>query len=453
MGERLIVIGGVAAGMSAASQAKRRNKDLEVVVFERDPHISYGACGIPYYLGDVIKDPNSLLVLPLEKARKERGIDVRINHEVVELDAKNKKVKVLNKEENKEFEMEFDRLVYTTGASPIRLNVPGGELENIFYLRTLKDGLRIKQFLVEEKPRKAVLVGAGFIGLEVAENLKRIGLDVTVIELLPHALGTMDPDISKIATDEMEKNGVKFLFETKVEGFEGEDGKVKRVITNNGTVEADFVLVGIGVKPNVELAKEAGIELGETGAIKTNDYLRTNFHYIFAAGDCAEYKHRITGKPAFVPLALNANRSGRYAGANAAFDRDVEKFPGTLGSAVAKLFGVEIARTGLSTVEAERAGIDFESVVITDHTQAGYYPTKEKITVKLLAEKPSGRLIGAMLAGGKGTGLRIDVLATALHNNMTIKELSEIDLAYAPPFAPTWDPILIAANVGKKKFR
>ncbi len=453
MPERLIVIGGVAAGMSAASQAKRRNKELEVVVFERDPHISYGACGLPYYLGNVITDPDTLIVLPLEKARKDRGIDVRINHEVVELDAKNKKVRVLNRETDEEFTMEFDRLIYTTGASPVRLNVPGVDLKNIFYLHTLKDGLRIKKYIEENKPSKAVLVGAGFIGLEVAENLAHTGMDVTVIELLDHALGTMDADIAKIATDEMERNGVKFKFETKVEAFEGENGKVKRVITNNGKVETDFVLVGIGVRPNVELAKEAGIELGETGAIKVNDYLRTNFSYIFAGGDCVEYKNRITGKPAFLPLALNANRSGRYAGANAAFNKDVEKFPGTLGSAVAKVFGVEIARTGLSTVDAEKAGIDFESVEIVDKTQAGYFPTKEKITVKLLAEKPSGRLIGAMLAGGQGTGLRIDVLATVLHNNMTIKELSEIDLAYAPPFAPTWDPVLVAANVGKKKFK
>ncbi len=453
MGERLVVIGGVAAGMSAASQAKRRNKDLEVVVFEKTPHISYGACGIPYYLGNVIKDPNTLLVLPLEKAINERGIDVRINHEVVELDAKNKKVRVLNREKGEEFEMEFDRLVYATGASPVKLNVPGHDLENIFYLRTLQDGLRLKEAIDTQKPASITIVGAGFIGLEVAENLTHLGIQVTVVELLDHALGTMDPDISRIATDEMERNGVKFMFGTRVEGFEGEDGKVKRVLTNNGAIETDMVLVGIGVKPNVELAKNAGIELGETGAIKINDYLRTNFPYIFAAGDCVEYKHRVTGKPVFVPLALNANRSGRYAGANAAFDKDVERFPGTLGSAVAKLFGVEIARTGLTTAEAEKAGLDFESVTITGHTKAGYYPTKEKITVRLLAEKPNGRLIGAMLAGGEGTGLRIDVLATAIHNNMTIKELSEIDLAYAPPFAPTWDPILVAANVGKKKFK
>jgi len=453
MAERLIVIGGIAAGMSAASQAKRRNPNLEVVVFERDPYISYGACGMPYYLGKLIDDYNTLIVLPLEKAREKRGLDVRVNHEVTGIDVNNNKVFVHNKETGEDFTMEYSRLVITTGARATKIPVEGADLNNIFYLHTLPEGIEIRKFVDQNNPKKVVVIGAGFIGLEVAENFKERGIEVTVVELLPNVLGTMDKDMGDLVVEEMKSNGVDVLLNTKVQGFKGENGKVKSVITDKGEIEADFVIVGIGVKPNTEFLKDTGILLSDNGAIIVDDYMRTNYSEIFAAGDNSVIKHIVTGKYSYIPLALNANRGGRYAGANASFDKNVEKFPGTLGTAIAKVFNIEVARTGLSSLEAENNNFEFVTKTITDHSKAGYFPTKGKITIKLIADKSTKRLIGAILVGATGSALRIDALATAISNKMTIKDIGELDLAYAPPFAPVWDPVLVAANVTAKSLK
>ncbi len=461
MGDRIVIIGANAAGMSAASQAKRVNPDLEVIVLEKSPYISYGECGMPYYIGGVIDDGKKLFVLSVEAAREKRGIDVRINNEVTDIDVKNKEVTVIDRETDRgEYRQPYDRLVIATGAKSIRLNISGSELENIFHLKFFEDAQRIVNFLDREKPKKAVVIGAGYIGLEMTENLRHRGIEVTVVEMLPTVMGATEPDVHQVMLEELERNGVRVMLETRVEAYGGKDGKVNKVITDKGEIETDFVLESVGIVPETSLAEKAGIRLGEKRGIVVDDYMRTNVEDVFSAGDCAEIKHIVSGKYVYIPLALNANRGGRYAGNNAAVGggsfedtplKGYMKFSGTLGSAIAKIFDVEVGKAGLSSVDAKRLGYDFVATTIKSKTKAGYWPEHPDITVTLVADRKTRKLLGAQLAGGSGTALRIDTVAAALFNHMTVDEIKDMDLAYAPPFSPSWDPFLIAAGVMAKK--
>ncbi|RKX85920.1 MAG: hypothetical protein DRP57_02690 [Spirochaetes bacterium] len=461
MGETVVVIGGNAAGMSAASQAKRKNKDLNVVVLEKSPFISYGECGLPYYIGGVIKESRKLFVLSLEDARNKRGIDVRINHEVVKIDTKKKMLEVLNREKGgngEGYSLIYDRLVIATGAKSVRLKLPGSELENIFHLKFFEDAEKIKEFISLQKPRKAVIVGAGYIGLEMTENLKELGIDVTVVEMLPTVMGDTENDIHSVILEELEKRGVKVLLETSVKGFSGKGGKVTKVLTDKGDLDADFVIESVGIVPETSLAESAGIETGSRRGIAIDKYMRTNVENIFAAGDCAEIRHIVSGQPVFIPLALNANRGGRYAGGNAALsseeaadEKNLTAFPGTLGSAVAKIFSVEVGKVGLSLKAAAASGFDAVTATVRARTKAGYWPDHPPVTITLIAERKTRKLLGAQLAGGGGSALRIDTIAVSIAAGMTVDTVGELDLAYAPPFAPSWDPVLIAANVLAKK--
>jgi NADPH-dependent 2,4-dienoyl-CoA reductase/sulfur reductase-like enzyme len=447
--ERLVVIGGVAAGMSAASSARRLRPEMEVVVLERDAYISYGACSLPYYISDDIKDVRSLFALTPEVAEKERGIQVRTRHKAVAIDNARKEVVVNDLEREKEVRLPYDKLVLAAGGSPIVPVLPGIDLQHIFTIRTIGDGMAIKTYTSEERPKRAVIVGGGYIGMEMSETLRKRGLEVTVIEKMDRVLGTMDKEITEIVEGKLTAEGVELRKETSVEGFEGDKGVVRRVITDRGSFETDLVLLAVGVRPNTELAQGAGVKLGARGAIAVDEHLRTNVSEIFAAGDCAETLHLVTCKKAYIPLGTTANKQGRIAGENVAGLETV--FEGVVGSAVTKIFALEVARTGLTALEAKGEGYEFFSSTIEGWSRSRAYPAGKPITVTYIVEKGSARLLGAQMVGEEGVAHRIDTLAAALYAGMTVEDVARLDLTYAPPFASVWDPILIAANTALKK--
>ncbi|UCG67121.1 MAG: CoA-disulfide reductase [Deltaproteobacteria bacterium] len=449
--QRLVVIGGVAAGMSAASSAKRIRPQMEVTVLEKDAYISYGACSLPYYISNDVKDVRDLFALTPEAAEKERGITVITRHEVLAIDKNSKEVLARDLERGKEVTLPYDKLVLATGGSPIIPRLPGVDLKHIFTVRTLNDGLAIKAYTDEERPKRAVIVGGGYIGMEMSESLRKRGLEVTVIEKMDRVLGTMDTEITDIVEGKLASEDVELHKETSVERFEGEDGVVRRVFTDRGSFDADLVLLAVGVRPNTELAKGLGVELGARGAIGVDEHLCTNVPDIYAAGDCAETLHLVTCKKVYIPLGTTANKQGRIAGENVAGLDSV--FEGVVGSAVSKIFDLEVARTGLTAVEAKGEGYEFFGSTIEGWSRSRAYPAGEPITVTYIVEKESGRLLGAQMVGTEGVAHRIDTLAAALYARMTVDEVARLDLAYAPPFASVWDPILIAANVALKKLK
>ena len=448
--ERLLVIGGVAGGMSAASSFKRLKPEAEAIVFERDAHISYGACSLPYYIADVVKDINDLIGFTPETAKRQRDIDVRIRHEVETIDPDSQKISVRDLDGNTVEELSYDHLVIATGGMPIVPPFGGVDLENIFTIRNIGDGLAIKRFIDENAPKRAVIVGGGYIGMEMTESLHARGIQVTVIEKMDRVLGSMDAEITKIVEAKLADKGVALHKETSVESFTG-DGRVEMVVTDKGEFPADFVILAVGVRPNTVLAEKAGIALGFRGAIAVDSHMRTDKPNIYAAGDCAETLHLVTGKKTYIPLGSTANKQGRVAGENAG--GRATTFEGVVGTAVTKIFDLEVARTGLTSLDAEREGLDYFSSTITGRSRASAYPAGKPVTVTLVAEKGTGRLLGAQMAGAEGVAHRIDTLATALYHESTLEDVARLDLAYAPPFATVWDPILIAANVALKKVK
>ena len=447
MPERLVVVGGVAAGMSAAAKARRVNREMEIVAYEKSGYVSYGSCGIPYFIKGDIKEVPDLVVRTPEQFAKS-GIEVHVHHEVLSVDVEKRQVVVRNLDTGQEFADHFDKLVLTTGGKASKPPIPGIDLNHIYTLRVVEDAVAVRTFLRESKPANAVIVGGGYIGLEMAEALAGQVKKVTVVEMLPQVLPNMDSDFAAMAAEELEKNGVELVLESPVEGFEGEDGDVKAVVAGGKTFPADLVILAVGVRPNATLAKEAGIALGPTGAVAVNERMETNVPGIYSAGDVAEAHHLVTGKPAYIPLGTTANKQGRVAGENAAGGNAI--FGGVVGTAVVKVFGMEFGRTGLTEKEAFKEGFDAASVSIKSLSRAHYYPGHKPLYVKLVFEKGTKRLLGAQTAGQEGAALRINVLAAALHAGWTVEDVSRLDLAYAPPFAPVWDPILVAANVAKK---
>jgi len=457
MSERLIVIGGCAAGMSAASKARRVNPDLEIVVYERTGFVSYGECGLPYYVSGLVDDHNRLVArTPAQFA--ERGIEVRLHHEVTEIVPENRRLRVTHLDNGESWYENYDKLVIATGGRPALLpglSLPpappklGGTGGGLFVLRALEDGIAIREFIQRERPGHAVIVGAGYIGLEMAESFHVLGLETTVVGRPPQVLKLFDPDMAKLVQEELERKGIRLSLGDEVKALEGDaQERVRRVISSKGAFEADLVLLALGVRPNVALAKEAGVALGDTGAIATDTQMRTNLPGVFAAGDCAEAYHLVTGRGAYIPLGTTANKQGRVAGENAGGGQ--AEFGGIVGMAITKVFDLYAASTGLSEKEARALGYAVESTTIKASSRAHYYPGGGPMHVKLVVEEGSGRLLGGQIVGGEGAGPRIDVLATALHQEMTVEELSRLDLAYVPPMAPVWDPLLVAANVALK---
>ena len=439
-----VVIGGDAAGMSAASKARRESPDREIVVFEKSEWVSYGACGLPYYVKGDIDSLDELVSVTAQEFREERDIDLRTNHEVVAIDTDSKTVTVDGPTET--FEQPYGDLLIATGASAIVPPIEGVELQSVYTMHDMADGKAIRDRLTEQSELETVgIVGGGYVGIEMAEAFRAQGLDVHLFEMLPQVLDPFGEAVGEAVAEEMIEHGVSLYLETPVEGFEG-DTSVSAVRTPEETVPVDMVLLGTGVKPNSALAEAAGIERGSSGAIATDDYGRTSAPNVYAAGDCAEMTHAVTGEPTHVPLALTANRAGRAVGQTVTGSKTA--VGPIVGTAAVKAFDKEAARTGLiDTEEATEAGFEPISRTITTRSRAGYYPGGSPITVTLVADEHSGRVLGASMVGTEGVPKRIDTIATALHAEMTVAEVQTLDLSYAPPFGPTWDPVLTAAKV------
>jgi NADPH-dependent 2,4-dienoyl-CoA reductase/sulfur reductase-like enzyme len=447
--ERLIVIGGDAAGMSAASQARRSRSDLEIIVFESTPHTSYSACGIPYCIGGVVDGMESLIVRSPEKFKAKYDIDVRTLHEVVEIDTSLARIKARRVDDGEEFWEPYDQLLIATGGMAFRPDLPGIDARGIYGISTLQSGIELHRAMEAENPGKVVIVGGGYIGLEMAEALLRRGLQVSIVQRRSHVMGTLDPDMGNIISQGLRDMGVSLYLNESVTGFEVHNGRVNGVATGNRTLPADLVILGTGVRPNTALAKAAGIPLGEHGAIRVNMRMQTETEGVWAAGDCAESFHLVSRRPVYIALGTVANKHGRVAGIN--LGGGYATFPGVVGTAVTKVCDLEVGRTGLNEEEITQLGIECVNAKIEGLTRAGYYPDTGKIMVKLLAEKGSGRLLGGQIVGGEGSAKRIDVVATALHAGFTIEDMINLDLGYAPPFSPVWDPVLIAARVAAKR--
>lgn len=420
---RLLVIGGVAAGLSAAARARRIDPSLEIVVLEKGADISYGACGLPYYLEGRVHRAEELIVHTPEYFRKERNIAVRTGARVVSISHPRREVTLDGGER-----VHYDRLVIATGARPRTKDFEGATLPpHVFTLHTLEDAERLKAYLCDKQPKQAVVVGAGYIGLEAADALRRNGMAVTVVEQGPHVLGRGDAELTKAVRERLERFRVELQLNTRISAVE----------------RRELVILATGLRPNVEIAVEGGVEVGRTGAIRVDEHMETNLPGVFAAGDCAEAPHLVTGRPAYIPLGTTANKMGRVAGANAAGRR--ERFGGVVGTAILNIFGMGVAFSGLSVEQARREGFSPVSARIAAPSRPGYFGGKP-ITVELVADAATRRLLGGSVWGEDGVEGRINVIATALHNRMRVEDLEQLDLAYAPPFATVWDPVLIAAQ-------
>jgi NADPH-dependent 2,4-dienoyl-CoA reductase/sulfur reductase-like enzyme len=479
MAERLVIIGGVAAGVSAAARARRTNPALEIVVYEKSGYVSYGSCGFPYFIKGEIPHLEDLIARTPEQFAQQ-DIQVHVRHEVMAIDPRTQSVRVHNRQSDQTFSDHWDKLILTAGAVANCPPLPGLDLRGVFSLRTVEDALAIRRWLAENQPKRGVIIGGGYIGLEMAEALAAHGLHLTLIEALPQVMPTLDADMAIHVEAELKSHHVDVLLGQPVSALEGDqtvrevvarvlnklphrlstlhpplsletisqNARVRVVHTGSTAVETDLVIFGAGAKPNIPLAKNAGIALGSTGAVAVNDRQQTNIPRIWAAGDVAEAYHRVTHSPAYVPLGTTANKQGRVAGTNAAGGD--ARFGGIVGTAVVKIFDLEVAHTGLAEQEAARLGFKTTSVTISAASRADYMPGHQPVHLKLVYEKETQRLLGAQMIGREGIAKRIDVLAAALHVGLTTFDLADLDLSYAPPFSPVWDPILVAANVANK---
>ena len=445
MTQRLVVIGGDAAGGSAASQAKKRRSDLDVVMFERGRATSYSACGIPYWIGGAVASEQALVARTPDQHRA-AGIDVRMHTEVVGIDLDRRTVRWRELDGGREGDEPFDDLVYATGSVPMRPPVPGIDAAGVYGVQVLDDGVALRAELDSGRVQRVVVVGGGYIGLELAEACRIRGFDVTVVDLSATPVGTFDPDIGEFIADAVRGEGIHLVLSDGVAAVEvGADGRVCAVVTASGReLPADLVVLGLGVRPDVRLAKEAGIPLGTSGGVAVDTRQRTQVEGVWAAGDCVESLHRLSGQRMVVALGTHANKQGRVAGIN--IGGGYATFPGVIGTAITKICDTEAARTGLSSREAERAGYSFVTAVVDSTTRAGYFPGSRPIRVKMIAERRSGRLLGAQIVGKQASAKRIDALAICIWNEMSVDEILSLDLSYAPPFSPVWDPVLIAAR-------
>lgn len=446
MTERLVVIGGDAAGMSAASQARDRRdpQDLRIVAFEKGAHASYSACGIPYLVGGEVPDAETLVARRPEVFRDELAIDLRLHSEVTEIDLDRRSVAVRDHRDGRDYREPFDQLVIATGGLPNRPDLPGAQAEGVYGVQTLDDGEALLRALESGHPRSAVVVGGGYIGLEMAEALVRRGLEVSLIDAGEQPMSTLDPDMGALIADALRDLGVKVLLGEPVEGFSEAAGRVTGAHTASHDVRADLVVLGLGSRPNTALAAAAGVPVGETSGIRTDRRMRTSVEGVWAAGDCVETFHLVSRRPVAIALGTHANKQGRVAGIN--IGGGYAGFPGVVGTAASKVCEYEVARTGLTTAEAAQAGFETVEEMVKSTTRAGYYPGSREIRTKVIADRRTGRLLGAQIVGREGAAKRIDVLAVAVWHEMTVQDMTGLDLAYAPPFSPVWDPVLIAAR-------
>ncbi|MFB9466454.1 FAD-dependent oxidoreductase [Streptomyces cinereospinus] len=452
--ERLVVVGGDAAGMSAASQARRLKgpDELEIVAFERGHFTSYSACGIPYWVGGQVDDRDELIARTPEEHRS-RGIDLRLRTEVVEIDVDRGRVRARDVDTGAEAWTSYDKLVIATGARPIRPDMPGAGAPGVHGVQTLDDGQELLDTLTRARGRRAVVVGAGYIGVEMAEALINRGYGVTVVNRGAEPMATLDPDMGRLVREAMEGMGITMVNDAEVTKIlTGDDGRVRAVATEAAEYPADVVVLGIGVRPQTALARAAGLPLGERGGLLTDLAMRVRGHEdIWAGGDCVEVLDLVAGRERHVALGTHANKHGQVIGTNVG--GGYATFPGVVGTAVSKVCDLEIARTGLREKDARRAGLRFETVTIESTSRAGYYPGASPMTVKMLAEQRTGRLLGVQIVGREGAGKRVDIAAVALTAGLTVEQMTALDLGYAPPFSPVWDPVLVAARKAAGKVR
>jgi len=444
---KFVIIGGDAAGMSAASRAKRNKPELEVIVLEQTGDVSYSACGMPYNIADPERDMNDLVVRQAKVFREKQGIDLRTGHRVTTIDRTNKKVKGEN-HEGEAFEVSYDSLLIATGASALVPDLPGIDLPGVMTLKNLEQGRKIKDFMRSQGVRRAVIIGMGYIALEMVEALKARSIQVDMVKPRPVFLPWMNEGMALEVRKEIERHGVTLFLGQDIKAIEKADQGL-RVVCSDSVLEGEMILVAVGIKPNSQLAAEAGLDLGPSQSISVDKALKTSDDHIYAAGDCADAYHVITGEKTWIPLALRANRAG-WAVADNVIGKGAE-LPGIVGTAVFKVFDMQVARTGLNVAQAEKAGFDSVEVVIKSGSRAHAHPDGSTIWVQLVGDKKSGRLLGAQLVGKEGAAHRVNAPAVALHAKMTVEEFSQSDLAYAPPFGPTWDPMLTAANQLIKK--
>lgn len=439
---KIVIVGGVAGGATAAARIRRLDENAEIIVFERSGYISYANCGLPYYIGDAITEPEALTLQTPESFFTRFRVTMKVRHEVTALHPDRKTVSVKNLETGEEFEESYDKLILSPGAKPTQPRLPGVGLEKLFTLRTVEDTFRIKEYINTRHPKSAVLAGGGFIGLELAENLRNLGMDVTIVQRPKQLMNPFDPDMASFIHSEMRRHGIRLALGHTVEGFEEKDGGVDVLLKDEAPLHADMVVLAIGVTPDTALAKEAGLELGIKGSIVVNDRMETSVPDIYAAGDAVQVKHYVTGQDALISLAGPANKQGRIIADNICGGDS--RYQGSQGSSVIKIFDMTAATTGINETNAKKTGLDTDKVILSPMSHAGYYPGGKVMTMKVVFEKETYRLLGAQIVGYEGVDKRIDVLATAIHAGMKATELKDLDLAYAPPYSSAKDPVNMA---------
>ena len=439
---KVVIVGGVAGGATAAARIRRLDEQAEIVVFERSGFISYANCGLPYYIGGVIEDPEELTLQTPESFFSRFRVSMRVRHEVTAIHPDKKAVSVTDLETGEVFEESYDKLILSPGAKPTQPRLPGVGLDRLFTLRTVEDTFRIKEYIDRNHPKSAVLAGGGFISLELAENLRELGMEVTIVQRPKQLMNPFDPDIASFIHSEMRRHGVKLALGHTVEGFEEKNGGVDVLLKDETPLHADMVVLAIGVSPDTHLAQEAGLELGVKGSIVVNDRMETSVPDIYAVGDAVQVKHFVTGQDVLLSLAGPANKQGRIAADNICGGDS--HYTGSQGSSVIKVFDLTAATTGVNETNAKKAGLDVDTVILSPMSHAGYYPGGKVMTMKVVFEKETYRLLGAQIVGYEGVDKRIDVLATAIRAGIKATELKDLDLAYAPPYSSAKDPVNMA---------
>lgn len=454
--QRLVIVGGVAGGASAAARARRLSEAADIIVFERSPHVSFANCGLPYHVGGEIAERDALLLQTPQSLRARFNLDVRVRTEVQAVDRVRRCVQVRDLDSGREYDQSYDALILAPGAAPLRPPIPGLEREGHFTVRDVPDADRIKAWIRERRPRRAVVVGGGYIGLELVEQLAHAGLEVSLAEALPQVMSALDREMAAWLHAELRAHNVSLHLGDAVAAFEapaaGESAAASVVVLKSGKrLPADLVILGLGVKPEVGLARQAGLEIGKLGGIRVDDHLRTSDPHIWAVGDAIEVRHAVLGDWAVIPLAGPANRQGRIAADNI-FGRPA-RYAGTYGTAVIRLFKLTAACTGATQTALERVGRPFQAIYLHPGSHAGYYPGAQPIAVKILFDPESGRLLGAQAVGSDGVDKRMDVLATALKAGMSVHDLAELELCYAPPFGSAKDPVNLAGMAAQNVLR
>ena len=439
---KVLIVGGVAGGASAAARIRRLDESAEIIVFEKTGYISYANCGLPYYIGDVITDSSDLTLQTPESFWTRFRILVKVNHEVTNIDVTQKTVTVKNLLTGTEWEEPYDKLLLSPGAKSVRPNLPGIDSEKIFSLRTVEDTFRIHDYLEKTKVQSAVIVGGGYIGIEVAENLKEKGLNVTIVQRPNQLMNTLDYDMASFVHSKLRTKGISLRLNSNVTSFRQDGERIVTLLEDNSEIAADMVLLAIGVAPENSLAKQAGLKLGVKGSIVVNDCMETSVQDIYAVGDAIQVKHFVTEEDTVIALAGPANKQGRIAADNICGGDS--HYQGSMGSSIIKIFDMTVAGTGLTEKVAKSMGIDCESVVLSPASHAGYYPGAKVMTMKVVFEKDTWKLLGAQIVGTEGVDKRLDVLATAMHAGMKANMLKDLDLAYAPPFSSAKDPVNMA---------